>query len=245
MKCHSKEILCLTAVFLLCGCASLATWSHPIEGRWHFAYVRKAPTVSGEFPAPPTFDSITFTPPFKIELQSRLSGFDFSGSYRLRDDRLSYQFHPPESDAPIRQEVAYSLLDQDRTLVLIDDKTEFVYYRPEKFQAFAIAGNWTLEVDGETETMQLRADGSFRLLQRSITGHYRLWPSRFGNAMTAVVDIPGQGGRFMIYRYHLENDRLDLTPITWEGLVNESTFTWIWSPESPQADGVRSSSDGP
>jgi hypothetical protein len=226
-----KSVLCLMAACLLSGCASLSPWSHPIQGQWVFAYVRKAPSAFGELPAPPLFDRIAFTPPYKIQLQSSLSQFDFDGRYKLSDGQLSYTFQPPEADAPVRHEVGCELLDQAQRLILTYDQTEYVYYRPAKFEAPAIAGRWTFEADGETETLQLGVDGSYQLVHDRIVGHYRLWPSRYGQTMTAIVDIPGHGGHLMLYQYQREGDQLALTPISWKGPLPDSTITWTRSAE--------------
>ena len=112
-------------------------------------------------------------------------------------------------NAPVRHEVKCEVIDHGPGLVLTSpDQTEWVYYRPSRFLPNTIAGDWRVEADGLTETMHLGKDGFYRLVQGHIVGHYRLWPSRYGTMMTAVVHIPGHGGFFMIWKYQLQGDQL-------------------------------------
>jgi hypothetical protein len=225
-----KIFLVATAI-LLGGCASFLPPSEPLQGQWYFTHIRKGPSFFGQFPPPPTFDSFTFTPPDKIHLRSSLPPLDFDGTYHLADHQLSYEFHPPDMDKPVKHVTLWGLQDSGQTLVLTFDQMELVYYRPARFLPNTIAGEWMLEIEGNSGTMHLGEAGSYRLDPGGILGHYRLWSSRSGDMMTVVVHIPGFGGQLMLFRYLRRDDRLELTPATWDGFHPEQTTRWKLSSE--------------
>jgi len=221
-----KAASLLIAACLLGGCASLPPTAKSIHGQWHFAHVRKAQSLFGQLPPPPQFDTISFAQPNKINLKASLEKWSFDGTFLLSGNDLSYEFHPPDVKEPVRHKLKCALVDQGNSLILTHEQTEMVYYRPDRFYPNEIAGNWITKAEGKSEIMLLGKDGSYLMVQSNVIGHYRLWPSRYGKAMTAVVFIPGHGGYLMIWKWEQKADRLTLTPISWKGPVPEGAVTW-------------------
>jgi hypothetical protein len=113
---------------------------------------------------------------------------------------------------------------------------DLVYYRPARFLPNTVAGDWTLEIKGGSGTMRRGETGRYRLDPGGIIGYYRLWSSRSGDIMTVVVNIPGCGGQLMLFRCNRRDDLLELTPITWEGLREKETTTWVLSSAGQDTD---------
>lgn len=221
-----KAVILFYIAMLLGSCATAPINPTAIRGQWQFAYVRQAKTAFGQFPAPPQFDAITFMPPTQIEVHSSTRQASFDGTYTLAGNQLVYEFQPPGVKKPIRHTLTCMLSNHGNALLLTHENTEMVYYRPQRFYANTIAGEWTVTAKDKTETMQLGKDGSYRLVESQVVGHYRLWPSRYGKAMTTLVTVPGQGGHLWIWKYERQGNRLTMTPISWNGPLKKGTVTW-------------------
>lgn len=221
-----NTVLLLVAVCLFSGCATLPPSPESINGEWYFAHFRQVQSVFGEFPAPPQFDSIMFTQPNIINISDSLGKMSFDGTYMLSGHDLSYEFHPPDINKPIKHNLKCSLEENGETLILTYEQNELVYYRPERFYPNEIVGEWVVEADEQSEIMRLGEDGSYLMVKSNVIGNYRLWPSRFGKVMTAIVFIPGHGGYLMIWKYEQKDDLLTLTPISFNGPIPENAVTW-------------------
>lgn len=229
----------ILSVLLLCAlaasCAHTATGPDPapatltadsLRGTWHFAYTQKGPGMFGMMPPPPQFDAYTFIAPDKIAIQSTLSNWHFTGTYTLAGTSLTYRFKPLDVAKPVEHSVHIALADNGESLLVSFNDMELVYYRPGRFYPNDIAGHWQIQKDGITETLHLTADGRYELEKSNIVGHYRLWPSRYGRAMTAIVEIPGEGGFMLLWQYEKSKDGLTMTPISTQGLKTSATITW-------------------
>lgn len=219
-------LLVLALPVLLSGCMATSDTTENIAGKWYFAHIRKAQSLFGEMPPPPQFDEIDFLIPNTIKLKSSLQKWEFEGTYTLSGNNLSYSFHPANVKEPVKHDMECSLTDLGRTLILTYEQTEFVYYRPVQFYPNEIAGTWITEAKGKSEILRLGKEGSFFMEKSKIAGHYRLWQSRYGNAMTGIVFIPGHGGFLMIWNYEKENGNLKLTPMGWNGPEAGESIVW-------------------
>ena len=227
---------------MLVGCASVepAYFQYPsaksLEGQWLFAHFVRGRLSLG-IPAPPQFDDIEFKGRDKIRIRSTLAGWDFSGKYTLSENDLAYEFQPPDVNEPVRHAVKCALVDGGDTLILNFDDAEMVYYRPGRFHPNAIAGEWKIEVEGDSEIMRLEPNGSYFLVESKITGYYRLYSSRYGSTMSAVIFIPEHGVYLTMFQYERQGEKLLLTPISDDGPVPDAVMTWMLQTGEPSPGG--------
>ena len=221
-----NTLLLIFVACLLSGCSSLTPTSKSLQGEWCFAYVQKAQSMFGEMPPPPRFDSIRFSREKKINLKDSLTKKEFEGTFDLTENDLEYSFQPPELNEPVRHKLVFSLLDKGEVLVLTHDQTEMVYYRADRFYPNSLAGEWVTTKGDQTETMKLGEDGSYQMVESQVLGHYRLWPSRYGMAMTASMFIPDHGTYMIIWMVQRQGKRVTLTPVSYDGPMKDAAIVW-------------------
>lgn len=233
--------LCLLTLFIS-GCTNFRPPSlETLNGEWRFAYVQKAKSLFGENPTPPSFDTIEFKKDGNIRLHDSLMNREFNGSYSLIGDKLTWTFSPPDMKNPVKHQLECFWTDYGCALALRAAKgsggdpmeTEWVYYRPEVFLSTDdIAGKWVTTIDGKNADMTFGKDGKYHINGKEIWGFYRLWPSKYGNVLTTVIWIQGEGGFMLLNLYKIEVDKLTLTPLIWSGPDKRGEKEWNRSKEN-------------
>ena len=240
------SVFFLLAVLCFSGCATMAPPNADnLTGEWRFVYVQKAHTMFGQNPLPPSFDVLEFRIGGTIRLKDSVMHREFTGTYSLTGDKLSWVFTPPDLGKPVEHRLECSWGENGRSLVLRLAKgqngdpmeTEWVYYRPTRLLATnAIAGKWVVSHDGKSGDMTFGKDGQYFMEGRKIWGYYRLWSSRYGNVATSVIWVDGEGSFMLLNGYTIDGDKLSLIPLSQHGLEKGDKTVWTRAGE-PAASG--------
>ena len=198
-----------------------------IMGKWTFVYFKKYFHMEGQLPAPPVFDAMEFSEPDKVHLKSWMDHQEFTGAFAVTFGLLSYQFQPPDTPQMIGHKVGCFLANEGKAMIIMTDEAELVYFRSHRIFENDIAGTWSAEINGKKQIMRLGKDGAYVVETSAISGNYRLWPSRLGNAMTAIYRDPPHGAFTAIFLYEPKDDGLlKLTPIEEGRVMGEKAVVW-------------------
>jgi hypothetical protein len=200
--------------------------AHELIGKWRFVYFKKYLQIEGQLPAPPAFDAMELSEPDKILMQSCLSNHEATGTFTVTFGLLSYRFQPPDAPQAIEHKVGCFLANEGKAMIISTDQSELVFFRSNRIFENDIAGSWRADIKGQKQMMHLSKDGDYQIESSAIIGHYRLWPSRLGNAMTVIYKDPPHGAFMAIFLYQLDNDALTLTPIEELKVIAEKAVTW-------------------
>ncbi len=200
--------------------------AHEILGQWRFVYFKKYYHLEGQLPAPPVFDAVDLTEPDIIIMKSRLNGREEKGSFVVTFGLLKYEFRPGGSPQPVTQKSACFLANHGKAMILTTETAELVFFRADRIFENSIHGTWRTQENGVIKTMILSEDGEYRMAESAAAGHYRLWPSRFGNAMTVIYQQPPYGAFMAIFLYQLDRDVLTLVPIENLQVISAKAKTW-------------------
>jgi hypothetical protein len=197
-----------------------------IIGQWSFVYFKKYQHIVGQLPSPPNFDVIEFIKPNVIKLTSTLNRKTFTGSFTVSAGWVSYVIQHPGQKEPLVQKAGCFLANEGKAMVFQSGETELVFFRSNRILKNNVAGKWLLEINGKKEIMRLGKNGAYAFDTSPVTGVYRLWPSRLGQAMTVFYQEPSHGIFMLIYLYDLKGKHLILTPIQNDQALTEKVAVW-------------------
>jgi hypothetical protein len=200
--------------------------AHEVIGKWSFVYFKKYFHIEGQLPAPPVFDTMELSEPDKILIKSCLGNHEATGTFTVTFGLLRYSIQPPDTPQAIEHKVGCFLANEGKAMILSTDQSELVFFRANRIFENDIAGSWCADIKGQKQTMHLFKNGDYQIESSAITGNYRLWPSRLGNAMTVIYQDPPHGAFMAIFLYQIDNDALTLTPIEGLQVITEKTITW-------------------
>jgi hypothetical protein len=197
-----------------------------ITGQWTFVYYKKYFHIRGQLPPPPVFDVMEISVPDGIMLKSVMDRREFAGTYEVTFGLLHYRFQPPDAVRDMEQKVGCFLANKGKAMILMTDQVELVYFRSDRIIENVIAGEWCSEVNGQKQIMRLTREGAYGIESGAISGIYRLWPSRLGNAMTAIYKNPPHGAFTVVYLYETHDNIMTLTPVQGDKVLTEKAVIW-------------------
>jgi hypothetical protein len=200
--------------------------AHELMGKWSFVYFKKYFHIEGQLPAPPVFDTMELSEPDKILMKSCLGNHEETGIFTVTFGLLHYRFQPPDAPQAIEHKVGCFLANDGKAMILSTDQSELVFFRANRIFENDIAGSWSPDIKGQKQMMNLSKNGDYQIESTAVTGHYRLWPSRLGNAMTVIYQDPPHGAFMAIFLYQLDNEALIFTPIEELKVITEKAVTW-------------------
>ena len=231
----NSRAICVLILIVCASCNRNETVrKSDLSGEWQFTYVQKARTAFGMNPSPPMFDLIEFKKDNSIHLVDSMRKREFNGKFTYEDGILEWEFSPEDMPKPIVHRVDCLWAEKRKSIILrlsegetgSDLETEWVYFRPEYLLPNAkMIGKWMTSNDGESTDMIFQKDGTFLMNNNKIWGYYRLWPSRYGDALTTAIWIQGEGGFMLLYSYSIESDTLTLTPLTYNGPLKDNAIS--------------------
>jgi hypothetical protein len=207
-----------------------ASSKNNLVGVWCFAFPNQDSLAS----APPMFDVFELGEEASLKLKSTFQGFDFSGTYATNGTKLDLTFHATNRVEPQILALKAVLINDGQALLLSsrdgsDSREEMVYFRSNRFLFSDIAGKWTVNEGGTTQTMTLGTNGDYRLTDGDVNGYYRLWRSAKGIIMTTAFFVHGEGGFTLLQRCERKGAELHLTPVTHEGRPLGPATIWTLS----------------
>lgn len=196
-----------------------------VKGSWAFIYYANAPSSDGGMP-PPVFDTLEVGEGTVTVGVGTREGRQSLPAV-VTSDSLSFTI-PVNGGKPIDFKCAYEVSKDGGTLSIIGSNSTSLFVRKESLEPnSAVAAKWSGGTPSFEETMELGADGLFKLHHSRLFGFYRLWRDRDG-VLTLTLLAAHQGGAWHTFLWQVRRDAdiLRMTPIGHDGPRKKFTSEW-------------------